>query len=189
MKASVFFLLLCGCGGCGKSGLPQGDAAPSNRTVLPPDASHAAVRDLAMWSHARDGGTEEDLAALAVQEGGAGLVEAAGDPALTSTAIRAMPFACGWTMMPYLATTLGGEDEALAKLASASLQELAARPRRAEDAEDVDELREGCEKLGGVARDKDRAKDRRIGAIRALRMMPCPPWPAGSAIPTDLDAK
>ena len=157
--------------------------------MLPPDASVSAARDLAMWNHARDGGTEEDLAALAVQEGGVGLVEAAGDPSLTATAIRAMPFARGWAMIPFLATTLGGEDEALAKLAAASLQELAARPRRAEDAEDVDELREGCEKLGGVARDKDRPKERRIGSIRALRMMPCPPWPAGSAVPTDLDAK
>ena len=142
-----------------------------------------------MWNHARDAGTEEDLAVLAVHEGGAGLVEAAADPALSATAIRAMPFARGWAMMPYLATTLGGEDETLAKLAAGSLQDLAARPRRAVDAEDAEELREGCETLGALARDKERTKERRIGAIRALRMMPCPAWPAGSAIPTDLDAK
>jgi hypothetical protein len=63
--------------------------------------------------------------------------------------------------------------------------ELAARPRRSEDVEDVEELREGCQKLGALARDVAKAKERRIGAIRALRMMPCPTL----ELPGDLDAK
>ena len=63
--------------------------------------------------------------------------------------------------------------------------ELAARKRLSEDAEDADELRDGCEKLGALARDTDGDKPRRVSALKSLRMMPCPK----QDLPMDLDAK
>jgi hypothetical protein len=145
------------------------------------------VRDHAAWRHALDGG-EEDLAALAVHEGAAGLAEAMAEPELRTTAIRAMAFARGWSQLPPLAGVAGGESAEEARLALDVTVELAARPRRAEDAEDADELRDGCEKLDTLARDKARARERRVAAVRALRMLPCPAFEAG-ALPADLDAR
>ena len=178
------------CSACGKN--PGGDpnvagtssAPPVNRTSAPADAGPAAVRDVAMWTSAREG-TTEDLASLATHEGAAGLVEAAAEPALRATAIRAMGYARGWAQLPFLAGAAGAPDDADARLALESLVELAARPRRAEDVEDEGELREGCDKLGALARDAARGRDRRIPAIKALRMMPCPK----QELPTDLDAR
>jgi hypothetical protein len=63
--------------------------------------------------------------------------------------------------------------------------ELAARPRRSEDLEDEAELRDGCDKLGALVRDAAQARERRIGALRALRMMPCP----RQELPAELDAR
>ena len=179
------------CGACGKSGGAEPSVAPGtasvvvNRTSAPlPEAGAVAYRDVAMWTSAREG-TTEDLASLATHEGAAGLVEAAADDALRPTAVRAMGYARGWAQLPYLAKVAGGTSDDEAHLALASLSELAARPRRSEDVEDAEELREGCEKLGALARDVARARERRISAIRALRMMPCPK----QEIPVDLDAK
>jgi hypothetical protein len=181
-------VFLSACGGCGKQSLPGGpDGAPVTRAAAPPpDAGLAVVRDHVMWAHARDGGSEEDLATLAVHEGAAGLVEAVDDPVLRTTALRAMAFARGWAQLPALATVAAGEADEDAKVALESIVELAARPRRPEDPEDADELREGCDKLGALARDKGKDKARRIPALRALRMMPCP---KAEPLPTDLDAK
>jgi hypothetical protein len=180
------------CSACGKSGGSGGtdpaagtSSAPvGSRTSFPPEAGPAAVRDVAMWTSARDG-QPEDLASLATHEGAIGLVEAAADPELKKTALRAMGYARGWAQLPYLARTgAEGEDDD-AKLALDSAVELGARKRLAEDVEDVAELREGCEKLGMLARDAERPRERRILALRALRMMPCPK----QELPTDLDAR
>lgn len=193
--AAVIAALTCGawatCSACGKSS-GAGASAPGSsatavvisRTSVPPEAGAAAVRDVAMWTAAREGGPE-DLASLATHEGAAGLVEAAADAELRTTALRAMGFARGWAQLPYLARTANGDDEDEAKLALDAAVELGARPRRAEDVEDEPELREGCEKLGALARDTARAKDRRVVALRALRMLPCPK----QDLPTDLDAR
>ncbi len=152
------------------------------RSSPPPDASVATLRDVAMWTSAREG-RAEDLAALAVHEGAAGLVEAAAEPELRKTALQAMAFARGWAHVPFLASVAESKDDAEAKIALESLGELAARPRRSEDAEDAAELGEGCEKLGALARDAARVRGRRISAIHVLRMMPCPKL----ALPSDLD--
>jgi hypothetical protein len=153
----------------------------------PADAGAVAMRDVAMWTSARDG-SALDLASLATHEGAAGLVEAASEPELRTTALCAMAHARGWAQLPFLADVSAGTNDDEARLALASVVELAARPRRSEDVEDEAELREGCEKLGALARDTARARDRRIQAIRALRMMPCPKVP-GQELPTDLDAR
>ena len=182
-------LACAACSSCGKSpgtnpAPGTSTAAPVNRTVVLPEAGPAAVRDVAMWTSAREG-TTEDLASLATHEGAAGLVEAAAEPELRTTALRAMGYARGWAQLPFLTGVATATDDDEARIALASVSELAARPRRSEDVEDIDELREGCEKLGALARDAARNRDRRIAAIRALRMMPCPK----QEIPADFDAR
>lgn len=143
-----------------------------------------ARRDLRRWESARDG-DQEDLAALAVEEGGMGLVEATADADLRLTALRAMPYARGWAHLPFLATVAGGSSDDEAHLALTAIVELASRVRRAEDPEDAVELHEGCEQIGALARDTGKPRGRRVLAIRALRMMPC----AKVALPSDLDAR
>lgn len=142
-----------------------------------------AVRDLAMWTSAREGASE-DLASLAAQEGPAGLVEAAAQSELRATALRAMGFARGFAQVPFLTAAVAEPSEDDAQLALDALIEIASRPRRAEDVEDADELREGCEALATIARDATRPRVRRVGAIRVLRMLPCPK----QELPTELDA-
>jgi len=170
--------------GDGEDGRGAAGETHASRTSAAPDAGVAAVRDVAMWTSAR-GGQTEDLATLATHEGAAGLVEAAADPELHVTALRAMAYARGWAQLPYLATTATGRDDDEARIALLSAVELAARPRRSEDVEDEPELREGCEKLGALARDATAARERRVVALRALRMMPCPK----QDLPTELDAR
>jgi hypothetical protein len=152
--ATLIATLACAaCSACGKGGEPSVAPGPSsavvNRTSPPlPEAGPVAYRDVAMWTSARAGeggaeGTAEDLASLATHEGAAGLVEAAANEALRPTALRAMAYARGWAQVPYLAQTAGGGSDEDARIALASLSELAGRPRRSEDVEDVEELREG----------------------------------------------
>ena len=184
--------VVAACSACGKGGGAGGtnvaagtSSAPAiSRTSFPPEAGAAMVRDVAMWTSAREGQTE-DLASLATHEGAAGLVEAAADAELRQTALRAMGFARGWAQLPYLARTASEPDDEEARLALESAVELSARRRTAEDVEDATELREGCEKLGALARDAERPRERRILALRALRMMPCPK----QELPADLDAR
>jgi len=189
--------LFATCGGCGKRAPAGGDttaaqasadggAAPASKSAFVADA--AALRDERMWSYAKDG-DEEDLTTLATHEGAMGLVEAASEPQLRATAIKAMAYARGWAQLPFLAKTASGKDDGEACLALDSVVELATRVRRAEDPEDADELREGCDALWALARDAARPRPRRVGAIRALRMMPCPPPKNGEELPTDVDAK
>jgi len=188
-------LAFAACNACGRKGggadpnvAPGESSAPSdlhvNRTSVPPDAGAAVVRDVAMWTAAREG-QAEDLATLATHEGAAGLVEAAAEPELHVTALRAMAYARGWAQLPYLARTALGTEDDEARTALESAVELGARPRRSEDVEDEAELREGCEKLGSLVRDTARARERRVLALRALRMIPCPK----QDLPTDLDAR
>jgi hypothetical protein len=183
------------CNACGRKGdAPDPNLAPGepsavrdvhvNRTSASPEAGPAVVRDVAMWSVAREGQVE-DLATLATHEGAAGLVEAAAEPELHVTALRAMAYARGWAQLPYLARTALGTDAEESRIALVSAAELGARPRHSEDVEDEGELREGCEKLGALARDAARVRERRVLALRALRMLPCPK----QDLPADLDAR
>jgi hypothetical protein len=185
------------CGGCGRrNGGEDTTAASASASAASASASSAAslalivdaskLRDPLLWKHAMNGDVE-DLTALATHEGAAGLVEAASsDKELRPTAIRAMGYARGWAQLPFLAKTANGKDDEEAKLALDGAIELSSRPRRlSEDNEDAEELKEGCESLGALAKDSVRPRGRRIAAIRALRMMPC----NLKDIPTDLDAK
>ncbi|MCL2778217.1 MAG: hypothetical protein FWD73_09450 [Polyangiaceae bacterium] len=179
------------CNACGRnpsssSNAPSAEAAAANaaRTSAPADAGPVAVRDVALWTHAKDGNIE-DLAALATHEGAAGLVEAAADPELRATALRAMGAAPGYAQTPFLAQVAAGKSTDDARLALDALIEIAERVRRQDDAEDAGELREACEQILALAKDTKQPNDRRVPAIRALRMLPCPK----TGIPTELDAR
>ena len=184
--------LFAACGGCRR---PHPDAtsaaaasASASGAALETDAGAQAPRSSSLlWASAKEG-EAEDLMSLAAEEGAAGLVEAAAEADRRPTAIRAMGFARGWAQLPFLVRAAGAKDDDEAKLALDAVLELAARPRKAEDPEDKSELQEGCEALDGLARDAARPRARRVAAIRALRMMPCPPSKAGE-LPTDLDAR
>lgn len=183
------------CGGCGRRASGRNDtiAAPVSgaASTLPPERSAVdahSPRDDLLWSHAM-GGDAEDLLTLAAHEGAVGLTEATSDPQLRPTAIRAMGYARGWCQLPFLAKTAMGKSDEEARVALEAIVELAARPLRAEDPEDMDELREGCKELGGLALDASRGRERRVMALRALRMMPCPPRHGKEDLPSDLDAR
>ena len=185
--------LFAACGACGRAttSTPAGGAAAARQgdgegtaSGREGEGNARAAHEDRRWALAKDG-EDEDLATLAVYEGALGLVEGASDPDLRATAIRAMAFARGWAQVPYLATIAGGKDEGDAKLALASLGALGVRPRASEDAEDAAELAEGCALLVTLARASDRDRGRRVGAIRAVRSMPCPP----AELPAELDAK
>lgn len=182
------------CVGCGKrpAGGEDATSARGVASVAPKqgagaDASAVTLRDPLVWQNAKDGEVE-DLATLAAHEGAAGLVEATSETTLRPTAIRAMGYARGWAQLPFLAKVASGKDEEEARLALDATLELSLRPRRAEDPEDAEELGEGCGGLLALARDVKGARPRRVAAIRALRMMPCPPADT-KEIPTDLDTK
>jgi hypothetical protein len=187
----VAVTVLATCGACSGGWKPPAQVVTlADGAVLPkesaPDA--AALRDPLLWGNAK-GGEEEDLTTLATHEGAAGLLEAAGDPELRPVAIRAMGYARGWAQLPYLARAAGGKEDEEAQLALAAIVELAVRPRTAEDPEDADELQEGCKALLAMAREPKNARARRVPAVRALRMLPCPPAKEGEGIPADVDSK
>jgi hypothetical protein len=171
------------------SGAASGESSAASASARGGDAKGPAASPLAakLWASAKDG-EAEDLAALAAHEGAQGLVEAASDSDLRPTAIRAMGFARGYAQLPYLARAAAGNDDTEARLALDAAIDLAARPRTSEDPEDADELKAGCEGLDAVARDAARSRARRVAAVRALRMMPCPPTKSGE-LPTDVDSK
>jgi hypothetical protein len=178
--------LFATCGGCGRSN-PNAPAVSASSSATNGDAAappSVAITSGRLWELAKDG-EEEDLATLAVHEGAAGLVEGAARPEQRLTAIKAMAHARGWAQLPFLANVALGKDDAEALAALESVVDLAARPRTSVDPEDKAELEEGCTKLVTLAKAADRDKARRVPAIRALRMMPCP----AAELPTDLDAK
>ncbi len=180
------------CGGCGRSGSTTGPASPTGasgtaeeKNAAPFDAG--SRRDHLMWTRAKEG-APEDIATLAVHEGAIGLVEAADDAELRPTALRAMAYAPGWAHLPFLARVAAGKSDEDAKLALESIVELSVRARTAEDPEDAEELATGCKTLAALAKDTAQARARRVPAIRALRMMPCPPE-VREGLPTDVDTK
>ena len=143
-----------------------------------------------LWERARSKDSAvDDLARLAKREGSVGLAERGqSDAALRLTALRAMAFTDDFVGLPWLADigANAGDEEANAALESAI--DLAARPRRAVDPEDAEELHAGCGRLLAMAKEKSTARSRRILAIRALRMLTDRGCASDKEIPTDLDA-
>lgn len=179
--------LLGACSSCGRGGGPGPSAsssAPGSPAASGGYTFTPAPRDPTPWARAKDGDVE-DLAYLARVEGAAGLVEAAAEPALAPTAVRAMRYATGWAQGPFLAKAAAGDDDVLASEALESLVTLATRPRVSEDVEDKEELEVTCQALVALASERGRAHPRRVSALRAWRMMPCPK----ADVPADLDAR
>ena len=163
------------------------DAAAREADAL---ASVAAASDPQLddlWARAREGEVD-DLARLADREGTTGLILRAKDAAFLRTALMAMAYTGDLTGLPWLADTAAGPDEGDANAALASAAELASNPRRSVDPEDALEVRDGCDKLVLLAKDTVRSRARRVGALRALRMLSdrgCAP----ADLPTDTDTR
>jgi hypothetical protein len=197
---AVALLVACGRGASPTAPLPDGAKPPDAATVHAPDSGGGDPLSR-LWTQAA-GGEAGDLARLADREGASGLVERAqAEPSLLMTAVRAMAFAPepgAFVGLPLLADVARGPDEAAAEAAIESAIDLAARPRRAIDPEDAAELKTGCDTLLALATDATGAsglhlapaalRARRVGAIRALRMLADRGCVAAAAIPTDLDA-
>jgi hypothetical protein len=185
----VLVLAIAACRGGAATGSPSsGEALPeaaveAGATATPRDP---LVEDL--WQQAADGELA-DLARLHDREGDTGLIERAAVPAYRMTALAAL--ACGddFEALPFLADVAASGTDAEADVALASAQSLAAVPRRARDPEDALELRQGCERLLGLARKVDAPRSRRAKAISALRMLESTGCLRGEAPPIDLDAK
>ena len=202
MKRGVLALVVLWGVGCGKSTAPSasmpsssvpsagaGDAALAAATddagPTPMDAREATA-----WAEASVKDVDpEELARLADLVGCEGLRERGDDATMRPTAIRAMQYCRDFSELPWLAdvATTGSDEEARAALAAAV--ELAARPRRATDPEDADELHVGCGTLLALAKGAERPKERRVLAIRALRMLVDRGCVKKADIPTELDAK
>ena len=200
MRRAVFALALLASTGCGKSTAPSasmpspgvpsagtGDAAPlaagDDAGATPIDAREAAA-----WAAASTKDVDpEELMRLAELVGCEGLREHGDDATLRPTALRAMQYCRDFSELPWLAqvATTGTDDEA--RTALDAVVELAARPRRATDPEDADELHVGCGALLDLARGGERPKERRVLAIRALRMLTDRGCVKKTDIPTEFD--
>ncbi len=167
MRFAVLALFLSGCGGCQNPGanLPS-DGAPEAAVLAIP----LSPEEQKSWDEAKDG-DENDLARLANKEGPSGLTERAADPALRSTALRAMGYTRSLVGLPLLGESAKSDADPLASAAVASAEMLAAEPRRAWDPEDAVEVRQGCDKLKAAAANAARPKAVRDGAARAVKML------------------
>jgi len=152
------------------------------------DAGPMDEREEEAWGQA-DAGEPQELMRLTDLVGCETLQERAHDSSLRARAVRAMAYCPDFSELPWLAEvgTSGGDDDAIAALSAVVDQ--AARPRRATDPEDADELHAGCGVLLLLARATDRPKARRVLAIRALRMLADRGCVARADIPTDLDSR
>jgi hypothetical protein len=146
------------------------------------------AREAAQWSAAADQDPEE-LMRLEDLVGCQGLRDRASQPNLRVTAIHAMKYCPDFTELPWLVDLAAEKNDDEARAALETIDELAARPRRATDPEDADELHAGCGGLLAFARSPSRAKDRRVLAVRALRMLSERGCVRREDIPKDVDVR
>ncbi len=179
--------------GCGRGASPSAtlsqssvgaDGGAESLVPLPMDA-----RERAQWAAAADGDPEE-LMRLTNLVGCEALRERAfADASLRRVALRAEAYCPDLSELPWLAEVAGGPDDADARAALESIGDLAAAPRRATDPEDATELREGCTALLALSRAVERPRERRVLAIRALRMLADRGCVKRADIPGELDAR
>jgi hypothetical protein len=187
-NASVFLLLILTAPswgfGCSKK---KTEAASGNADGgVAVDAVPAASETDELWHQAGDLDPGE-LARLAAREGVEGLIEGTEDqPKRMRVALAALQYAPALRAIPFLVSALeeGGSNAAVA---AESLAVLASVPRRAEDAEDAEEFRAGCDALQKYASSTSKPNELRILAIDALRMLSARGCIKAEAIPTDLD--
>jgi hypothetical protein len=150
------------------------------------DAVPAASETDELWSQAAELDPGE-LARLAAREGVEGLIEGTDEqPKRMRVALAALQYAPALRAIPFLVSAIeeGGSN---ARVAAESLAALASVPRRAEDAEDAEEFRAGCDALQKYASSTSKPNELRILAIDALRMLSARGCVKAEAIPTDLD--
>jgi hypothetical protein len=181
-------LFLLAAIGCGKS--TRSSTSASDETQADPDTgvSPMDARESTQWAAAAQGDPEE-LMRVADLVGCEGLRDRASQVELRATAIRAMQYCSDYSELPWLAELANGKNDSEARAALEVIDELAARPRRATDPEDAEELHVGCGALLSIARSTSQPKPRRVLAVRALRMLSERGCVRRADIPTDLDAK
>lgn len=183
-----------GCGKRASSNASAAAATPSANSVSTSigreggPVGPADAREAEAWERARQGG-DEDRMRLEDLVGCERLREAAESPELRTTAVRSMAYCQDFSVLPWLVQvgqSAKGDDgvEALD-----AIVEQAARPRRAIDPEDADDLAEGCRALLALSRAPEQPRARRVRAIRALRMLADRGCVKRTDIPTELDAK
>jgi hypothetical protein len=198
-RLRVAFAVSVALAACGKGKAPDAvvpaSSASSVATALS-IAGEAAVdaggamdaREASQWAAARDGEPEE-LMRLADLVGCEGLRERAEESSeLLPTAAMAMQYCPDFSELPFLAREGTTAVDAVARAALESAGALAARPRRSVDPEDADELHAGCAALLALARSPDRPRERRVLAVRALRMLSEYGCVKRADIPVELDA-
>ena len=196
LAALAFFsAIACGKGKAPSAAAPSasGGAGPAEAGVAAADSEDASepmsAREVAQWAAAKEGEPEE-LMRLTDLVTCTGLHErAVQQPELRPTALAAAKYCRDFSELPWLAQVGTDGSDADARAALDAVVDLAARPRRSVDPEDADELHTGCATLLMLARTPDRPRDRRVLAIRALRMLADYGCVKRPDIPTDLDAK
>jgi hypothetical protein len=176
---------------CGKT-----TSSPTSSTIVEGEADQEAVgvvapmdgREAAQWAAAAQGDAEE-LMRLEDLVGCQGLRDRASYRGLFDTAIRAMQYCSDFSELPWLVDVATGKGDAEARAALEAIDELAARPRRASDPEDAEELHTGCGALLALARSTSHARERRVLAVRALRMLSERGCVRREDIPRDVDVK
>jgi len=192
----LFILLVsaCGKGKATTAAAPSGSSAVSELDAGTASASDDGAapmdaREVAQWAAAKEGEPEE-LMRLADLVTCTGLHErSVQQPELRETALAAAKFCRDFSELPWLAQVGSEGGDVDARAALDAIVDLAARPRRSVDPEDADELHTGCATLLTLARTTDRPRDRRVLAIRALRMLADYGCVKRPDVPTDLDAK
>jgi hypothetical protein len=197
-RALAAALAVLAASACGKTSLsrttPSAGGTPAS-SVSPAETADIAIVPAPMtdqegrqWAAAKDGDSEE-LMRLEDLVGCEGLRERAAQPDLRSVAIRAMEYCGDFSQLPWLAELGGEKNEGDARSALDAIVAISVQPRRAVDAEDAEELHEGCGTLLALAKASDQPKQRRVLAIRAMRMLADRGCAKPEAIPTDLDTR
>jgi hypothetical protein len=195
VKRLAPLVLLLAAAACGKgrpsNGPSDARAAPEGGSPVVEDEDGAAPMEpgeMRSWEQA-DSGEPPELIRLVDLVGCAGLRERSSRPALRATALRALAYCPDFSELPWLAEVAASGRGDEPRLALEAIVEQAARPRRAVDPEDAEELHTGCAALLALARATDRPKERRVLAIRALRMLADRGCVKLADIPGDLDVK
>jgi len=177
--------------GCEKS-VPGASGKPSAADHPSTDEGEVRLepmdpKEVEAWDRAKDG-DDDDRMRLADRVGCTGLRERTQEPGRRSTAIRAMAYCSDFFELPWLVSMAASADDAEGIEALEAIVEQAARPRRATDPEDAQDLAAGCQALLAFSRDRGRPRARRVIAIRALRMLAPRGCVKRVEIPTEFDA-
>ncbi len=185
VACAVLWALGCHRAARSSAGAPaEGDGdEQAAEASAPMDGSEAA-----QWAAAAQGDPEE-LMRLQDLVGCEGLRDRAAQRELRATAIRAMGYCPDMSELPWLVAIADGGDDVEARAALEAIDEIAARPRRATDPEDAEELHAGCAGLLAIARAPSRPRLRRALAVRALRMLADRGCVRASDIPATLEPK